>query len=196
MRLKFTLPLPPSINHQYRANDGRRFLSPEASKYKSSLEREFRRLYVKGLLKGAWAKNFEDKFLRLRYEFYFATPFRRDLDSGLKLAQDLVCGGLRVNDNRVVEIQMVKRVDKQSPRLVVVFEVLDEWDFEGESSLFYEEEIVDEDINLIDAVSPAPVRTEAVAAPALAGVGGGNGNGHNGTKVTSLEDLMRKFNWR
>jgi Holliday junction resolvase RusA-like endonuclease len=193
------MPLPPSINHQYRANDGRRFLSPEASKYKSSLEREFRRLYVKGLLKGAWAKNFEDKFLRLRYEFYFATPFRRDLDSGLKLAQDLVCGGLRVNDNRVVEIQMVKRVDKKNPRLVVVFEVLDEWDFEGESSLFHEDEIVDEDINLIDAMSSSTsaIPSEgAVATSALAGVGNGNGNGHNGSKVTSLEDLMRKFNWR
>jgi hypothetical protein len=158
---------------------------------------------LKGLLRGEWTKNFDEEYLRLRYEFYFASPFRCYLDSGLKLAQDLVCGGLRVNESRVVDIEMVKRVDKRHPRLVVIFEVLKDWDFNGESSLFYEDESVDDEIDCTDdvAIPSAELTAELIArgTPALAGAVNQNGNGHNGSssnKVTNLDDLMRKFHWR
>jgi len=158
---------------------------------------------LKGLLRGEWTKNFDEEYLRLRYEFYFASPFRCYLDSGLKLAQDLVCGGLRVNESRIVDVEMVKRVDKRHPRLVVIFEVLKDWDFSGESSLFYGEEEVAEEVNCLEdaAVPSAELTAELIAAgkPTLAGAVNQNGNGRNGSrcgKVTNLDDLMRKFHWR
>lgn len=203
MRFKFILPLPPSLHQQYSAHDGRRFLSADATRYKSALEHKFLWVYLKGLLRGDWTKNFDEEYLRLRYEFYFASPFRCYLDSGLKLAQDLVCGGLRVNESRIVDIEMVKRVDKRHPRLVVIFEALKDWDFNGESSLFYEEEAVTEEVNCLEdvAVPSAELTAELIAAgmPALAGAVTQNGNGHNGSnsgKVTNLDDLMRKFHWK
>jgi hypothetical protein len=42
---------------------------------------------------------------------------RRDLDGGLKIAQDALCEALGVNDNLVVEIRLSKRVDRQRPRI-------------------------------------------------------------------------------
>ncbi|MCS6863212.1 MAG: hypothetical protein NZT92_23135 [Abditibacteriales bacterium] len=203
MRFKFILPLPPSLHQQYSAHDGRRFLSADAAQYKVALEHKFLWLYLKGLLRGDWTKNFDKEYLRLRYEFYFASPFRCYLDSGLKLAQDLVCGGLRVNESRIVDIEMVKRVDKYHPRLVVIFEVLKDWDFSGESSLFYEEEAVTEEINCLEdsAVRSAALTADLMTAgtPVLAGAVDPNGNGHNGSnagQVTNLDELMRRFHWR
>lgn len=203
MRFKFILPLPPSMHRQYSTHDGRRFLSADAAQYKSALEHKFLWIYLKGLLRGDWTKNFDEEYVRLRYEFYFASPFRCYLDSGLKLAQDLVCGGLRVNESRIVDIEMVKRVDKHHPRLVVIFEVLNDWDFRGESSLFYEEEAVMEAINCLEdaAVPSAELTAELIATgtPALAGAVNPNGNEPNGShsgKVTNLDELMRKFHWK
>ncbi len=52
-------------------------------------------------------------------DFFFETPQRRDLDGGLKIAQDAICTALEVNDNRVVDIHLVdihlvKRIDPLS----------------------------------------------------------------------------------
>jgi hypothetical protein len=42
---------------------------------------------------------------------------RRDLDGGLKIAQDALCEALGVNDNLVIEIHLSKRVDRHCPRI-------------------------------------------------------------------------------
>ena len=49
--------------------------------------------------------------------FYFRTLLRRDLDGGLKIAQDALCEAMGINDNRVVEIHLYKALDWESPRL-------------------------------------------------------------------------------
>jgi crossover junction endodeoxyribonuclease RusA len=50
---------------------------------------------------------------------YFVSALRRDLDGGLKIAQDALCEALGINDNLVVEIHLSKRVDRHSPRIEV-----------------------------------------------------------------------------
>jgi crossover junction endodeoxyribonuclease RusA len=44
---------------------------------------------------------------------------RRDLDGGLKIAQDAVCEGLGLNDNRIIETHLYKQIDKADPRIEV-----------------------------------------------------------------------------
>ena len=63
-------------------------------------------------------------------DFYFETPLRRDLDGGLKITQDSICTSLGINDNRVVDIHLVKRIDPLHPRLEVELEALSDWKLE------------------------------------------------------------------
>ncbi len=151
MRWCFVLPLPPSINHQYTERDGRWVLSHEARHYKTHLQKAFRQLKASGKL--AWQVDadaptlsslFPDEgtpklsptqlFLCLRLEFFFKTPQRRDLDNGLKIVQDLVCEALGVDDRHVVQVELVKRVDPQNPRLEVTVTATSDWSFSTSSA--------------------------------------------------------------
>ena len=55
--------------------------------------------------------------LALSIRFYFTSPLRRDVDGGLKIAQDALCEGLGLNDNRIVETHLFKDLDKTNPRI-------------------------------------------------------------------------------
>ena len=59
---------------------------------------------------------------------------KRDLDGGLKITQDAICESLGINDNRVVDIHLVKRIDPLHPRIEVQMETIpeDEWHFDKE----------------------------------------------------------------
>jgi crossover junction endodeoxyribonuclease RusA len=41
------------------------------------------------------------------------------VDGGLKIAQDALCEGLGINDNRIVETHLYKSVDKTYPRMEI-----------------------------------------------------------------------------
>jgi crossover junction endodeoxyribonuclease RusA len=71
-------------------------------------------------------------YLALFLDFYFTTPLKRDLDGGLKITQDALCEGLGLNDNRVVDIHLVKHIDPLHPRLYVELEVIADWQFDKE----------------------------------------------------------------
>jgi len=71
-------------------------------------------------------------YLALYFECYFATPFLRDLDGGLKIMLDAICRGVEANDNRVVEIHLSKRIRPQDPHVYVEIDTLDEWEFDEE----------------------------------------------------------------
>jgi crossover junction endodeoxyribonuclease RusA len=118
LRLLLTLPLPPGVNNQYVTVNGRRMLSPEARRYKQGVQRLLRRKRDAG--------DITDELCAA------ARPMRRDLDGGLKIAQDAICTALEVNDNRVVDIHLVKRIDPLNPRIEIELEVLDDWSFEYE----------------------------------------------------------------
>lgn len=131
-QIHLTLPLPPGVNNQYVTVNGRRVLSPEARRYKKSVIRRLQRARDRGEIDDALCAAAQKGYLALFIDFYFETPLRRDLDGGLKIAQDAICTALEVNDNRVVDIHLVKRIDPNNPRIEVELEVLDDWAFERE----------------------------------------------------------------
>jgi len=115
--LALVLPLPPSINHQYATVQGRRVLSRAGREFKKCVTEEVedwldKHSHVDVAL-------FQHHYLALTITFYFLSVLRRDLDGGLKIAQDALCEALGVNDNLVIEIHLRKRVDRHSPRIEV-----------------------------------------------------------------------------
>lgn len=131
-RLYLNLPLPPGVNNQYVTIHGRRVLSQEARRYKQTVARRLQRARDCGEISDELCAAAQVGYLALFIDFYFETPLRRDLDGGLKIAQDVICTALGVNDNRVVDIHLVKRIDPNNPRIEVELEVLEDWGFEGE----------------------------------------------------------------
>ena len=57
--------------------------------------------------------------LALSIRFYFTSPLRRDVDGGLKIAQDALCEGIGLNDNRIIETHLYKDLDRTNPRIEV-----------------------------------------------------------------------------
>lgn len=117
--LTITLPVPPSVNHQYATVNGRRLLSSTGRAYKTHVGQQVWVL----LAQSPYAPSFRERVhaspLALSIRFFFTTALRRDLDGGLKIAQDAICEGLGVNDNRIMETHLYKHVDKTAPRIEV-----------------------------------------------------------------------------
>ncbi len=117
--LSFTLPVPPSINHQYATVRGRRLLSSAGRAYKAHVGQLVWLSLTKMADRAALLSRFQTGTLALSIRFYFTSALRRDVDGGLKIAQDALCEGLGVNDNRIVETHLYKHVDKTNPRIEV-----------------------------------------------------------------------------
>ncbi|HEX8599581.1 MAG TPA: RusA family crossover junction endodeoxyribonuclease [Chloroflexia bacterium] len=132
--LQLTLPLPPGVNNQYATVNGRRVLSAEARAYKGAVKRQIDDLNFSGRVTPVMLSTLRASYLSLFIDFYFASPLKRDLDGGLKVTQDALCEALGVNDNRVVDIHLVKRIDPLHPRIEVQLEAIapDEWKFDEE----------------------------------------------------------------
>jgi len=114
-----TLPVPPSVNHQYATVNGRRLLSSAGRAYKAQVGQLVwlklaQSVHRTGLL--AWLQS---DWLALSIRFYFTSALRRDVDGGLKIAQDSLCEGLGINDNRIIETHLYKHIDKANPRIEV-----------------------------------------------------------------------------
>ena len=127
--LAIELPLPPTINQQYATVGRRRVLSWAAKRYKRTIIQQLRRHYQSGRVGYLWASALRQGFLSLHMTFYFKTPLLRDLDGGLKIAQDALCEAFQINDNRVVELHLRKQVDAQRPRLEVRMTIIPRWEF-------------------------------------------------------------------
>ena len=122
--LRLVLPLPPSINHQYATVQGRRVLSRAGRDYKQCVADAVEHWIEHQELPTAVVTSFQRHYLSLSIVFYFVTALRRDLDGGLKIAQDALCEALGANDNLVVEIHLTKRVDRRNPRIEVLLATL------------------------------------------------------------------------
>ena len=133
--LYITLPLPPSINEQYATVNGHRVSTAVARHFKQEVKHKLATLERDGTLNEALLHRFQQSYLSLLLAFYFETPLRRDLDGGLKIAQDALCEGLGLNDNRVVSIHLLKYIDPLHPHLDVEIEALDNWRFDEEYKL-------------------------------------------------------------
>jgi crossover junction endodeoxyribonuclease RusA len=91
-----------------------------------------RTLERQGNLNDEQRHTFRQSYLALFLDFYFSTPLKRDLDGGLKITQDALCEGLGLNDNRVVDIHLIKHIDPLHPHLDVELEALPDWQFDKE----------------------------------------------------------------
>jgi crossover junction endodeoxyribonuclease RusA len=137
---RFDLPLPPSINQQYATVGGRRVLSRASRRYKKEVGKAIRRLRATGDIPDALVTALRQGFVGLFIDFFFETPRRRDLDGGLKITQDAICDALGVNDNRVVDVHLVKRIDPLRPRIEVELEAFPDWEFGTEYVYLGEED--------------------------------------------------------
>ena len=117
--LTMTLPVPPSINHQYATVNGRRLLSSTGRAYKAQVGRQVWVMLAQSPCAPSFRERIRSGPLALSIRFFFSTSLRRDLDGGLKIAQDAICEGLDVNDNRIIETHLYKHVDKTNPRIEV-----------------------------------------------------------------------------
>jgi crossover junction endodeoxyribonuclease RusA len=117
--VSLTLPVPPSINHQYATVNGRRLLSSAGRAYKAQVGQLVWVTLTKSPHRSALLSRLQSASLTLSIRFYFTSALRRDVDGGLKIAQDALCEGLGVNDNRIVETHLYKHVDKANPRIEV-----------------------------------------------------------------------------
>jgi crossover junction endodeoxyribonuclease RusA len=115
----FTLPVPPSINHQYATVNGRRLLSSVGRAYKAQVGQLVWLKLAKSTDRASLLSRFQSEWLALSIRFYFTSALRRDVDGGLKIAQDALCEGLGINDNRIVETHLYKHIDKDNPRIEV-----------------------------------------------------------------------------
>ena len=61
----------------------------------------------------------QSKPLALSIRFYFTSPLRRDVDGGIQIAQDALCEGIGLNDNRIVETHLYKDDDRTNPRIQI-----------------------------------------------------------------------------
>src|SRR5215210_1805127 len=120
--LLFTLPLPPGINNSYVTVGQRRVLSKPAQAFKRDVRKQLERKRLTGELRVEEEAELQGALLGIYLTFHFETPFRRDLDGGLKIGIDALCEVLNIDDRMVVSIQLEKRVDTLHPRLEVELE--------------------------------------------------------------------------
>ena len=123
-RLALNLPIPPSINHQYATVNGRRILSSAGRSYKSTVGHQVLIALGRSPYKESLLRTLRGSDLTLSIHFYFASPLRRDVDGGLKIAQDALCEALGLNDNRIVEIHLYKSRDADQPRIEMALSAL------------------------------------------------------------------------
>jgi len=116
-RLTVTLPVPPSVNHLYATVNGRRLLSSTGRSYKALVSQHVWCAVTQSTTQSAFKTRVHSRPLALSIRFFFASALRRDLDGGLKIAQDALCEGLGLNDNRIIETHLYKHVDKADPRI-------------------------------------------------------------------------------
>lgn len=129
--MRIVLPLPPSINHQYATVGDRRVLTKDAARFKRAVRQAVARLDAAALGE-AEREQLRDGYLGLYLDFYFLTPLKRDLDGGLKITQDALCEALGLDDRKVVDIHLVKRIDPLHPRVEVELEAIADWQFDQE----------------------------------------------------------------
>ncbi len=118
--IALTLPVPPSINHQYATVNGRRLLSAKGRAYKELVGQQILVALAQSPHRGTLRHHLQEAYLSLSIHFFFASALRRDTDGGLKIAQDALCEGLGLNDNRVVETHLYKHQDRDNPRMEIL----------------------------------------------------------------------------
>jgi len=116
-KLALALPVPPSINHQYATVNGRRVLSSKGRRFKAGVAQQILAALMGSSERVDLLKNLRTHSLIFSVRFFFTSALRRDIDGGLKIAQDAICDALEINDNRIIEIHLYKAIDANCPRM-------------------------------------------------------------------------------
>lgn len=117
--VSLTLPLPPSVNHQYATVNGRRVLSARGRTFKQVVAQQILVSLAGVSGREPWLRRLQSDFLGLTVRFFFPSLLRRDVDGGLKITQDALCEALGINDNRILHIHLIKALDPSRPRMEV-----------------------------------------------------------------------------
>jgi len=115
--LSLPLPIPPSINTQYATVKGRRVLSSLGRRYKAWIAQTIMATLAQFPQRQTLLHSLQTHYLALSIHFYLPSLLKRDLDGGLKIAQDALCQALDINDNRILEIHLYKDIDSSFPRM-------------------------------------------------------------------------------
>ena len=130
VNVKLVLPLPPSVNHQYATVGNRRVLSKEAQAFKRSVKKLIERARMDGAIPGETEAALQKSLLGVYLTYFFETPFKRDLDGGLKISLDAVCGAMGIDDRSIVDLHLTKQIDPLNPHLDIEIEAIDDWSFD------------------------------------------------------------------
>ena len=128
--LALTLPLPPGVNNQYVTVGKRRVLSKAAGAFVRDVAKLVEAARRDGRVTPALEAALGDALLGVYLTFYFATPMRRDLDGGLKIALDALGRALGLDDRAVVDLHLTKKIDPLRPRLELELETIRDWQFD------------------------------------------------------------------
>ena len=128
-----SLDLPPGINQQYvTLKNGRRGLSQASKQWKKGARQRIALHRFEERIDDEFVHRAQSGYLAFTFDFYFESPLRRDLDGGLKILLDTICDAIGVDDNRVVDLHLSKRIDPLRPRVEVQIEALPTWKFDDE----------------------------------------------------------------
>ena len=125
--LRLTLPLPPSVNNQYVTVGRRRVLSRDAKAFRKDAGVVIDRMLTEGTISEAWLESLRGQPLACDLIFFFETPFKRDLDGGLKISLDAVCERLGLDDRYVVSLTLAKQLDPLRPRVEIELGPAADW---------------------------------------------------------------------
>jgi crossover junction endodeoxyribonuclease RusA len=127
---RLTLPLPPGVNNQYATVRGRRVLSRQARAFRKSVAALARDAFSSGALDNTLVEGMRGKPLACDLVFYFESPYKRDLDGGLKIALDALFDALGLDDRYVVSITLTKQIDPLQPRAEIELAAHPDWQFD------------------------------------------------------------------
>lgn len=142
--LALVLPLPPGVNNQYVTVGRRRVLSASAKAFHRDVARAISSLRSAGKLLPAGDRLVTDSLLGIYLVFYFETPFKRDLDGGLKITLDALARTLGFDDRSVVDLHLSKRIDPLRPRVEIEIETIADWEFDRTYQYLGEMQLVDD----------------------------------------------------
>jgi crossover junction endodeoxyribonuclease RusA len=128
--LRLTLPLPPGVNNQYITVGHKRVLSKEAAAWKKQAVAAVENAVSHDATLLDEIQDMQGTPLGVDFAFHFSSPRRRDLDGGLKIALDSICGALGLDDRDVVDIHLAKFIDPRNPRLEAEIAAIHDWEFD------------------------------------------------------------------
>lgn len=128
--LRITLPLPPSVNNQYVTAGRRRVLSKPAKSFRRSVAAVVREQLISDRIDEKWLDELRGIPFACDLTYYFETPFKRDLDGGLKITLDALCDALELDDRYAVSLTLEKRIDPLNPRVEIELGAIEDWQFD------------------------------------------------------------------